>query len=382
MDRPRRPRLRRGEPREPRDGSRRRCCRPSRASTGTPVLVSSPSSIQSLSPSVFARRSTARHRLRLPPPRARSERPLDFGDGIPRNDEQARLRAEVALAVDRCLYGDDAALARAGSYESLGPGGAAPSLEELTRRAERAEATRRATLRDYNDLKDLIRRRSRTAGGALAAYLALAVSAEDSLAALVGLGAGLVYQEWMFRDVDAIRPPGWAPAGSTTSSESHVGGWMPAAAAGYDEGSDDPGTPKWLLDAQDAAEDLARSGPAGWIRGKLGVWMACCRHVANPRLSVLVALFVACGAWNAVAGAAVGDAGGLSPLSPEVEGCVLLGFGCWKFPFWSLLYDDYKPRVLSPAEVERARARGRPGVVDLGEDPDVGLSDRVKKLNW
>jgi hypothetical protein len=65
------------------------------------------------------------------------------------------------------------------------------------------EEERQRTLREYEDLKALIRRRTLRFGGALALYLFLVASAEAALCSLAGLAASLLYLQLLYRDVES-----------------------------------------------------------------------------------------------------------------------------------------------------------------------------------
>ena len=64
------------------------------------------------------------------------------------------------------------------------------------------------------------------------------------------------------------------------------------------------------------------------------------------------------------------------------EGCLLLGFLCYKSGFVLLLWDDYKPKVKTMEDLQREKVGPRPSLPDLGDDPDVELDERVKRLRY
>ena len=136
-----------------------------------------------------------------------------------------------------------------------------------------AARRREAGLKAYEELKDRLARRGRTAGGLLALYLFLTTSGEAALSSLLGSAAGAAYLAWLFRDVDSV------------NSETRV--------------------PLMAARAEPAA-------PARAVKTVLAAYW----HAANARLLIPVALGMGVGA--------LGAAQGRLPLLEA--GCLLLGF--------------------------------------------------------
>ena len=191
--------------------------------------------------------------------------------------------------------------------------------------AARADARERS-LQEYDDLKNLLLKRTWRFGTFFAGYLLLTVSAESAVAELVGSAAGYGYFLWLIRDVDAYGPDSAVP----------------------------------LRAAEQIEPEFARS---------VAKLAAAYQQSLNPRLLVIIGLVAGCAAWNAT--------------FPEFnigiveQGCFIGGFWSYKIALILKIYDDLKPRAMSEEEM---LSLSRPQLADV-EDVPLNLRRPSEKID-
>lgn len=178
---------------------------------------------------------------------------------------------------------------------------------------ERQDA-RQKSLREYEDLKELLLTRTWRFGTLFAVYLLLTVSAESAFAELVGAAASYGYFLWLIRDVDAYTAD----------------------------------TPVPMRAAEMVEPAFARN---------IAKLFAAYRNSLNPRLLVPVGLVAGCAAWNA----AFPD----FHLGIVEQGCLLGGFVSYKIALVLKIYDDLKPRALTDEEMLQMSRPQLPEVEDV-----------------
>jgi hypothetical protein len=177
-----------------------------------------------------------------------------------------------------------------------------------------AEA-RDKSMQEYEDLKELLLKRTWRFGTAFSIYLLLTVSGDAAASELVGAAASYGYFLWLIRDVDAY----------------------------------DADTPVPMRAAEMVEPQFART------LAKIG---AAYRMSFNPRLLVLIGLLSGCAAWNA--------------NFPDMQlnmvdvGCVLGGYLSYKVALILKIYDDLKPRALTEEEMMQL---SRPKLAELEDVP-------------
>jgi hypothetical protein len=174
---------------------------------------------------------------------------------------------------------------------------------------------REQSLEEYEDLKQLLLKRTWRFGTLFAAYLLFTVSTEAAFAELVGAAASYGYFLWLIRDAESLGPDSAVPLKAAEAMQ--------------------PGS----------ARNLAKIGAAY-------------KQALTPRLLVPVGLIAAAAAWNQ-----------LLPdytLSLVDQGCMLGGFLSYKIALILKIYDDLKPRALTEEEMLRA---SRPQLVEVEDVP-------------
>jgi hypothetical protein len=183
------------------------------------------------------------------------------------------------------------------------------------------EAAKQKGLDEYQELKDMLLRRTWKFGALFSVYLFLVLpSTNASLLELLGCGAGYAYLWLLMRHVDS-----------------------------YDEDTD---TPMFEAERIDAA----------LLRNVAKVTVGY-RYSLNPRLLIPVGLVVGCSLYNSVHDVE-------SQIGLIEEGCLVGGFLGYKVSLITKVYDDLRPRVLSAEELMREK---RPDLVEIDGDVDDSL---------
>jgi hypothetical protein len=192
-----------------------------------------------------------------------------------------------------------------------------------------SEEAQRQGLEEYQELKDMLLRRTWKFGALFSVYLFLVAPKEASNASLlelVGSAAGYGYLWLLMRDVDS-----------------------------YNEDSD---TPMFEVERIDSSffRNLA----------KIGVGY---RYSLNPRLLIPCSLALACFAYNST-----------HDVSEQIglveEGCLIGGFLGYKVSLFTKIYDDLKPKVLTAEELMKEK---RPDLVEMDDVDESLLWDKKAK---
>eukprot|EP00884_Botryococcus_braunii_P022578 jgi/Botrbrau1/9003/Bobra.0148s0106.1 len=178
-------------------------------------------------------------------------------------------------------------------------------------------------MKAYEDLKELLRRRTQRFGVGFAAYLFLTVSGEAALAALLGTAASLAYLTWLMRDVDAINEDSEVP----------------------------------LMAARQVEQQPLRTVAIGF---------AAYRHALQPRLLMLILLGAGVGAYNNFAA---------DPLPPVVDLSLFVGFLSYKVALLLVMWDDLKPKF-DPNLLSRPQ---RPQLPVLDDVEPLDLRPKAKE---
>ncbi len=183
------------------------------------------------------------------------------------------------------------------------------------------EAVKQKGIDEYQELKDMLLRRTWKFGALFSVYLFLVLpSTNASVLELLGCGAGYAYLWLLMRHVDS-----------------------------YNEDTD---TPMFEAERIDAA----------LLRNVAKVTVGY-RYSLNPRLLIPVGLVVGCSLYNSMHGAD-------SQLGLIEEGCLVGGFLGYKVSLITKVYDDLRPKVLSAEELMREK---RPDLVEIDGDVDETL---------
>ena len=191
------------------------------------------------------------------------------------------------------------------------------------------QAARQKGMDEYQELKDMLLRRTWKFGALFSVYLFLVLpSTNASVMELLGCGAGYAYLWLLMRHVD-----------------------------GYNEDSETP-----MFEAERIDASLLRNV------AKVTVGY---RYSLNPRLLIPVGLVLGCFFYNSLH-----DSG--SQLGLVEEGCMIGGFLGYKVALITKVYDDLKPKVLTAEELMREK---RPDLVEIDGDVDDSLLWDTKKKN-
>lgn len=189
------------------------------------------------------------------------------------------------------------------------------------------EEARRQGIEEYEELKEMLLRRTWKFGALFSVYLFLVAPADArnaSLLELVGCAAGYGYLMALIRHVESYGPESDCP----------------------------------MFEAEDIEPTFLR------VLAKIGVGYG---YSLNPRLLIPIGLVMACAAWNSTQGVD-------QQISLVEQGCLVGGFLGYKVALFTKIYDDLKPKVLTAEELMKEK---RPDL-DMDLD-DVSLSDIINK---
>lgn len=183
--------------------------------------------------------------------------------------------------------------------------------------------TRDKGMQEYQELKELLLKRTWRFGTFFGLYLFLTVSTEAAFCELLGAGASYGYLLWLFKDVDRLQP----------------------------------GDSIYLKEVENLQPRYAQL---------FAKWLASYRHALQPRLLVLISLFGAIAAYN--------SAFPEQPLSLIEEGCLIGGFLSYKVALILKVYDDLKPKILTEEDLLQ---EPRPMIAPI-EDVEFPWKERSK----
>lgn len=187
------------------------------------------------------------------------------------------------------------------------------------------EKERLEGMKEYEELKKLLLKRTWRFGTLFAGYLLLTVSTEAAFAELVGAAASYGYLLWLMKYIDEIGPNSSIPPRDIESIQPSVLRWITKLGYAY-------------------------------------------RSSLNPRLLVPITLVLLTGLWNQK----FADDYHLGIVE---QGCLIGGFLSYKIALILKLYDDLKPRALTEEEMLQA---SRPQLVQI-DDVDFDLGKRRNK---
>jgi hypothetical protein len=177
------------------------------------------------------------------------------------------------------------------------------------------DTNRALSMREYEDLKALLLRRTWRFGTLFSLYLLLSVSAKAAIAELLGVGGSYAYLLWLMHDIDAYGPDSKVGMQRANAVEPALARFIARLVAAYVQAL----SPRLLI-------------PASLV-GIIWIW-----DTSLPEFQ----------------------------LNLAEQGCMIGGFLSYKVALVLKVYDDLKPRPLTEEEMLQL---SRPQLVDIEDVP-------------